>query len=89
MAALLEKCEFVVGGDTGPVHLAAALDVRVAVIFGGSDINETAPISKKTVLLSKNYECAPCRGRPDCSDYPCLKDIKVSEVFEVVKKWIS
>jgi heptosyltransferase I len=89
MAALMKRCKAVVGGDTGPVHLASALDIPVAVIWGGSDINETAPVGKKAHLLKKEYECGPCRTRPSCKDFQCLKDIKPAEVFEALKKWIN
>lgn len=81
LAAILKRCSVVIGGDTGPVHLAAALGVPVIAIFGGSDVKETAPLTPDTIILTKNYPCSPCRSRPKCSDYPCLKAIKPEEVF--------
>lgn len=89
MAALMKRCKAVAGGDTGPVHLAAALGVPVVVMWGGSDAEETAPVSPKATILRKKYECAPCRTKPTCKDYPCLRDIKPEEALEAIKKWIN
>ena len=86
--AILQKCKVVVGPDTGPIHLAAALGVPVVVLFGGSDVKETAPAVSKVSILKKDYPCSPCRGRPTCKDYPCLKDITPQEVIEAIKKWL-
>lgn len=88
LAGALKRCSVVVGGDTGPVHLAAAMDVPTVVIFGGSDIRETAPVSAKTTLVTNNALCSPCRTRPTCADYDCLKSIKPDEVYKAAEKWI-
>jgi ADP-heptose:LPS heptosyltransferase len=74
----------VIGGDTGPVHLSSALGVPTIAIFGGSDINETSPVSKNSRVIARDIDCSPCRGRPSCEDYPCLTSIKPEEVFGVV-----
>lgn len=89
LAALLKKCSVVIGLDTGPVHLAAAMEVPTIALFGGSDINETAPVSKNAVIIKKDFKCSPCRGRMSCRDADCLRAISPEEVFEEAKKWIK
>src|SRR3989339_384262 len=81
LAAVLQLCRGVLGPDTGPVHLASALGISVAVIFGGSDVNETAPINGNPLIIRKDFPCSPCRSRPSCRDYKCLAEIKPQEVF--------
>ena len=88
LAAILKKCSAVIGLDTGPVHLAAAMDVPTVVLFGGSDVKETAPVSKNAVIIKKDFKCSPCRGRMTCRDADCLRAISPEEVFEAAKKWI-
>jgi heptosyltransferase-1 len=44
MARLIASAECVVGGDTGLVHLAAALGVPLVAIFSGSDPALTRPL---------------------------------------------
>ncbi|MFH1369255.1 MAG: glycosyltransferase family 9 protein [Elusimicrobiota bacterium] len=89
LAGILKKCAVVAGGDTGIIQLAAAMNTPVVAIFGGSDINETAPTGPKTVLISKGFKCSPCRSRPTCRDFECLRQITPEEVMKAVVKWIN
>jgi heptosyltransferase-1 len=43
MAALLARCAAVVGGDTGPVHLAASLGVSTVAVFMATDPERNGP----------------------------------------------
>jgi lipopolysaccharide heptosyltransferase II len=89
LGGILSKCSVVAGSDTGPTHLAAALGVPVVMLFGGSDVRETAPVTKNAVVLKKDYACSPCRGRKTCRDTPCLRDISADEVFQAMQPWIK
>ena len=89
LAAILKRCSVVVGLDTGPVHVAAALGVPTVVLFGGSDVNETSPVSKNAVIIKKDFKCSPCRGRMSCRDTDCMRAISPEEVVEAVNKWIK
>ncbi|MGI3777816.1 MAG: glycosyltransferase family 9 protein, partial [Janthinobacterium lividum] len=52
LAAVLAGAAVVVGNDTGPVHLAAALGRRCVVLFGGeSDPALTAPRGAGVVVV--------------------------------------
>jgi len=55
LAYLLKECSLVLGGDTGPVHLASALGVKVVMLFGSSDVSETAPIASNAVILNPYF----------------------------------
>jgi len=43
LAWLLQKAELVIGGDTGPLHLAAALGTKVAGLYGPTDPRRNGP----------------------------------------------
>lgn len=43
MVALLRRATLVVGGDTGPVHVAAALGVPTVGLYGPTDARRTGP----------------------------------------------
>ena len=47
----LAEARFVVGGDTGPLHLAAALGVPVVGLYGPTDPAQTGPYTKKSVVV--------------------------------------
>jgi heptosyltransferase I len=51
VARLIAGAEFVVGGDTGLVHLAAAFGVPLAAIFSGSDPGLTRPIGSGPIKV--------------------------------------
>ena len=86
LAAIMGMAKAVIGGDTGPVHMAAAMGIPTMAIFGGSDISETAPVNGNVKLISKRLDCSPCRGRPSCKDYPCLTGIKPEEVMKTLEE---
>ncbi len=77
LAAVLEKANLLVTGDTGPMHLAAALDVPVVAVFGPSDPTRWGPFSPRARVVRVSLPCSPCnrirrppercRGHvPDC-----------------------
>jgi lipopolysaccharide heptosyltransferase II len=60
LAALLEQMDLLVTGDTGPMHLAAALDVPVVAIFGPSDPARWGPEGPRTRVVRAQLPCSPC-----------------------------
>jgi heptosyltransferase II len=84
MAALMERCRVFVGNDSGPMHLAAALDRPVLALFGPGTPARTAPYMapERYVALTNDYPCSPCRQdffrecAPAASGKPmCLESI--------------
>lgn len=51
LIALIRRAKIFVGGDTGPLHLAAALDVPAVGLFGPTDPKRTGPFSAKAIAL--------------------------------------
>lgn len=51
LIALLRGAKIFVGGDTGPLHLAAALDVPAVGLFGPTDPKRTGPFSARSIAL--------------------------------------
>jgi heptosyltransferase-2 len=80
--ALLNCTSLFITNDSGPMHIAAALDIPTIALFGSTDHTRTGPVSKNAVVITKSVECSPCFKRT-ChrGDYKCLNDIKVSDVF--------
>lgn len=72
-AALLERCELLVTGDTGPMHMAVALAVPVVSLFGPTNPVKFAPFTKKRAILRHEEPCGEC-------ELPCLHTITPDEV---------
>lgn len=64
-AAWLARASVVVGGDTGPLHLAAALGRPVVGLFPAADPARTGPgwAGGAAQVLAGVAECAPCVAR--------------------------
>src|SRR5207302_8490169 len=72
LIALTRRARLFIGGDTGPLHLAAALQVPVVAIFGPTDPARNGPYKAKNVVLrnpasktSLSHTRAPDAGLPD------------------------
>ena len=52
LAALLGGAALVVGGDTGPVHLAASFGTPTLAIFQASDWRRNGPLGARTAVVS-------------------------------------
>ena len=88
-AALLARCRLFVGNDSGPMHLAAALDVPTLGLFGPGRPRNTGPRGRpgRVETLGRDYPCSPCRQDffRECPPAPsmkpfCLEEIGVDEV---------
>jgi len=51
LAAVLERAQLVVTGDTGPMHLAVAVGARVLALFGPADPSRTGPFGQERAVL--------------------------------------
>lgn len=83
LAGLLARCGAFVSNDSGAMHLAAAIGVPVAAIFGPTDDRVTAPLGNHDVLIHQVF-CRPCMLRDCPIDHRCMKGITVDAVFGAV-----
>jgi heptosyltransferase-1 len=51
LIALTRRARVFIGGDTGPMHLAAALGVPVVAIFGPTDPARNGPYGTRSIVL--------------------------------------
>ena len=60
LAAVLEQLSLFVTGDTGPMHLAAAVGTPVLAIFGPSLPTRFAPRAARARMVRIDIACSPC-----------------------------
>ncbi len=87
LAALLADARVVVGADTGPVHLAAAMGTPVVALFGPTDPARNRPLPHALVLRNVSSETIVYeRGDYDrADDYsPAMLSLSVDQVLTAV-----
>ena len=85
LPALAAEAAVVVTNDTGPMHIAAAVNTQVVAVFGPTDPKLTGPYGRGHTVLRKELRCAPC-FEEDCTGMECMEAVSVKEVFEAVKE---
>jgi ADP-heptose:LPS heptosyltransferase len=92
LVALLSQALLVVGGDTGPLHLAAALGTRVVALFGATNAARNGPLPRGVVIQNHpsdlpNYQRGDyVRGR---SYSPEMLSISLDQVLRAVEQEMS
>ena len=84
MAAFLERCRMFIGGDTGPLHLAAALGVPTVAVMGPTTPSRNGPVGPGGVqgaVVHHELPCSHCYQRT-CPGFGtrCLAEMTVDEV---------
>lgn len=86
LLALARRARLFVGCDTGPMHLAAAVETPVVALFGPADPARTGPFGHAHLVLRELPPCAPC-GRKTCHQprHACMEDLTVERVLAAVR----
>lgn len=87
-AWIMQHSNFVIGNDSGPMHIADAVQAKGFVIFGPTCIIKNGP-RNKIVPLASNVECRPCQYsemREKCSHGQCMKDITPEVILEKINR---
>jgi len=89
LAALFERSNLLISGDSGPMHIAAAVGSPLIAIHGPTDPALSGPVSPTASVLRSPIWCSPCyhaKGPADCRFYTtqCMKDITPDQVLDAV-----
>ncbi|WP_394751324.1 glycosyltransferase family 9 protein [Spongiimicrobium salis] len=94
-ANILSECHLFLGNDSGPMHMATAVNTRVISIFGPSREDLVGPqgYDPNNIVIRKKMDCAPCNTfnckLPKNQQYSCLTEIEIEEVWQAVQNVIE
>lgn len=86
LAGMLSHCRLLLTGDTGPMHLAAAVGTPVVAVFGPSKPWRYAPLVAEHRIVRIDLPCSPCNRirRPPSRCVGHVPDCLVGVTTEMV-----
>ena len=92
LAAVLARGDLLIGIDSGPMHVAAAVGTPVVGLFGPTDPCRTGPLGEGHEVIFHRQPCwRPCVHpvTPNCKDRICMSAITVEEVLAAARRILA
>lgn len=87
LGALINKLDLFISNDTGPSHLAHALDCPSITIFGPADYQRWAPLDQRLhKMVRRPVACSPCSYWTCPIDHRCLRWLTPSMVIYIAQQ---
>lgn len=91
LAALLQRSDLLISGDSGPMHIAGAVGTPLIAIHGPTDPALSGPVSPTATIVRSDIWCSPCyntKGPADCRFYTtqCMKNVTPAQVLSTVRE---
>ena len=91
LVALLAESDVLVTGDSGPMHIACAVETPVVVMHGPTDPALSGPTAPDAIVLRHTLWCSPCydaSATAECrfGNPICMKAIAPRTVFAAVRR---
>jgi len=87
LTELFSRVRFAIGSDSGPMHIASAVDCQIISLWGSTSSMRSAPYGSEKLVIDANVPCAPCY-RKNCPGLgmQCMKSIKPEVVIEKIQQ---
>lgn len=94
LASLLKRCRLLISNDSGPIHIAAALNTPVISIFGRNQKGLSPkrwgpPAGGRNFVLHKQVGCLECLAHSCVKEFACLKAISVEDVVKAAETMLN
>jgi len=87
LIALTRRASLFIGGDTGPLHLAASLQVPVVAIFGPTDPARNGPYGTRSVVLRNPASPTTHTRKPEPDE--AMLEISVDAVVDAARRMFA
>jgi heptosyltransferase-1 len=86
LAALMRSAALVISGDTGPLHIGAAVGAPIVGLFGPTRPERNGPWDPRDEVISRAETCV-CHHKRNClRGAPCINEISVDEVVAAAER---
>lgn len=89
---MISGLDYIVGVDTGMMHVAAALNIPTISIYGPTNPNVTAPYRNSGILIENQEICKYCYGTKlyiSCEHRKCLYNITPDIVYNKIIEFMN
>jgi lipopolysaccharide heptosyltransferase I len=89
LVGVARRARLMVSGDTGPLHIAAAVDTPIVALYGPTRPERNGPWGLSDVSISRVHQCSCVYERKCRKTERCIDDITVAEVISAVQRRIA
>ena len=95
LALLLSRARLLISNDSGPIHVASALDLPLVGFYGPETPVRYGPLSSRRLVFYENLGCSPCmhpeNGKSvQCpNSVACMRSIDAARVMEGVRDFVD
>ena len=90
LAAFLKKCDIVIGSDSGPLHIAAAMNTPLLGIFGPTDPKLGGPYGEKVLTIVKEeLDCLKCNLHDCPIGNICMTQLSKEKIIVMLETLIT
>ena len=87
-AAAVSNCDLFISNDSGPMHIAAALEVPTVALFGPTDAHRYGPRGSAHRIVWHREPCNPCKF-PECGRDTCIDGIPESDIVRAAAELLN
>ena len=86
LAALMQSAALAISGDTGPLHIAAAVGTPLVGLFGPTRPERNGPWEPRDEVISRSDTCV-CHHKRQClRGAPCINEITIEQVIAAAER---
>jgi heptosyltransferase-2 len=89
LVALVARARLVLTNDTGPRHIAVALERPVVTLMGPTDPRHTAHLLERQRVLRAPVHCSPCHHKTCPIDHRCMKQLTPDQAVAAAKDLLA
>ena len=90
LGSLISRIDLLIGNDSGPLHIAAAVGTPAIAMYGPTNPRRTGPYGPRCVTLKLDLPCMPCFSRTcEEENHRCMRDLNPETVLRAATELLE